>query len=251
GRHPCGSSDPISYSHYIYGAFVNLEWLVFDGFERENRVREAASQKGAAEADLAALELRVVRQVWQAYTDVKTSLGKREFALALLAASEEAYAAALESYRVAGPPTGLDLPPAARDLAGALFREIRRRAATLRAAPALVLGAGEGAGPDPPAGAGAHREDGLGDCALTSRTWTAESKPRYARAPSVARSIPSTRRNTIDESAVCPDAGALAGGRERLRHRLRVAARGGEKGRRSGCELRHVGGRGGAMAERE
>ena len=143
GRYTFGSSDPISYSHYIYGAFVNLEWLVFDGFECENRVREAASQKGAAEADLAALELRVVRQVWQAYTDVKTSLGKREFALALLAASEEAYAAALESYRVAGLATVLDLLAAERDLARARFTEIQSRADILRASSALVFAAGE------------------------------------------------------------------------------------------------------------
>src|SRR5215510_16426865 len=75
-----------------YGAFLNFEWKLFDGFERENALRETISQRGAAEAEVAALELRTIREVWKAYADVKTALRKQEFALALLAASEEAYA---------------------------------------------------------------------------------------------------------------------------------------------------------------
>ena len=79
GRYTFGNSDSINFQQQAYGAFLNLNWTLFDGFDRENRVREAAAQRGAAEAEVAALELRVIRQVWQAYTDVKTSLGKREF----------------------------------------------------------------------------------------------------------------------------------------------------------------------------
>jgi outer membrane protein TolC len=92
---------------------------------------------------VAELELRVIRQVWQAYTDVKTSLGKREFALALLAASQEAYAATLESYQSAGLATVLDLLAAQRDLARARFTEIQSRADILRASSALVYAAGD------------------------------------------------------------------------------------------------------------
>jgi outer membrane protein TolC len=143
GRYTFGASDPIGYGHHVYGAFLNLDWLLFDGFERDNRLREAASQRGAAEAELAVLELAVVRQVWQAYTDVKTSLAKREFAQALLAASEEAYAAALESYQAAGLASVLDLLAAQRDLARARFTDIQTRADILRATSALVFAAGE------------------------------------------------------------------------------------------------------------
>ncbi len=64
---------------------------------------------GVAAADLAASELRAVREVWKAYADVKTALAKHEFALALLAASEKAYASTLESYQRAGLATVLDL----------------------------------------------------------------------------------------------------------------------------------------------
>lgn len=143
GRYTFGGSTPIDYGQLEYGAFLTLDWTLFDGFARENRLREAGAERGAAEAELSALELRVIRQVWQAYTDVKTSLGKREYARALLAASEEAYAATLESYRSAGLATVLDLLAAQRDLARARFTDIQSRAELLQSAAALVFAAGE------------------------------------------------------------------------------------------------------------
>jgi outer membrane protein len=143
GRYTFGSSDPINYAHQTYGAFLSLDWTLFDGFERENRVREATSIRGATEADVAALELRVIRQVWQAYTDVRTALGKREYAVALLAAAEEAYASTLESYRSAGLATVLDLLAAQRDLARARYTDIQSRADILQSSSALVFAAGD------------------------------------------------------------------------------------------------------------
>src|SRR2546428_264901 len=125
-----------------YGAFLNFEWKLFDGFERENALREATSQRGAAEADLAALELRAIREVWKAYADVKTALRKRDYALALLTASEEAYASTLESYRTAGLATVLDLVAAQRDLARARTTEIQSRAELLATSAALTFAAG-------------------------------------------------------------------------------------------------------------
>ena len=68
-----------------YRAFLNFEWKLFDGFERNNALREARLLARAAEADLAALELKAIREVWKAYSDVKTALRKHEYALALLA----------------------------------------------------------------------------------------------------------------------------------------------------------------------
>jgi outer membrane protein TolC len=126
-----------------YGAFLNFEWKLFDGFERDNALREATAQQGAAEAELAALELRTIREVWKAYADVKTALRKQEFALALLAASEEAYASTLESYREAGLATVLDVLAAQRDLARARTTEIQSRADLLTASAALTFAAGD------------------------------------------------------------------------------------------------------------
>ena len=126
-----------------YGAFLNFEWKLFDGFERENALREAVSLRGAAEADLAALELKTIREVWKAYADVKTALSKHEYALALLTASQEAYASTLESYRSAGLANVLDLLAAQRDLARARNTEIQTRAELLTASAALTFSAGD------------------------------------------------------------------------------------------------------------
>jgi outer membrane protein len=81
--------------------------------------------------------------VWKAYADVKTTLRKHEYALALLAASQEAYEGTLESYRSAGLATVLDLLAAERDLARARTTEIQSRADLLTSSAALTFAAGD------------------------------------------------------------------------------------------------------------
>ena len=120
-----------------------MDWSLFDGFARENAVREAQARKNVAAADLAASELRAVREVWKAYADVKTALAKHEFALALLAASENAYAATFESYQRAGLATVLDLLAATRDLATARSIALTSRAELLTASAGLAFAAGD------------------------------------------------------------------------------------------------------------
>jgi outer membrane protein len=126
-----------------YRAVLNLEWKLFDGLERNNALREASSLREAAEAELATVELKAIREVWKAYSDVKTALRKQEYALALLAASQEAYESTLESYRSAGLATVIDLLAAQRDLARARTTDIQTRAELLTAAAALTFAAGD------------------------------------------------------------------------------------------------------------
>src|SRR5262249_38423977 len=92
----------------LYGTFLNFVWTLVDALERENTLREAESQRGAAEAELESVRLGVLRDVFKSYADAKTAAGKYEFATALLAASTESYDATLETYRhgpgeIAGP----------------------------------------------------------------------------------------------------------------------------------------------------
>jgi outer membrane protein TolC len=130
-----------SYEEPLYSALLGLEWTLFDGFERDNQLRLAESEAGAARADLAALELRALREVWKAYADVKTALRKHEFATALLAASEDAYGASMESYRQ-GLGTLIDLLAAQRDLARARTTVVETRAGLLTASAALAFASG-------------------------------------------------------------------------------------------------------------
>src|SRR5262249_38996922 len=124
-----------------FGGFLSLEWKLFEGWQRENAIREASSNAAAARAELATLELSVLREVWRAYADVKTSLRKYEFAAALVRASEDAYAASLATYR-AGVGDFLDLLAAERDLARARFTWIDSRADVLTASAALAYATG-------------------------------------------------------------------------------------------------------------
>jgi outer membrane protein TolC len=124
-----------------YGAFLTLDWALFEGYQRENALREAESGAGAAQAELATTELRVLREVWKAYADVKTSVRKYEFATALLKAAEDAYAASLAGYR-SGVGNFLDLLAGERDLARARYMLIESRADLLTASAALSFATG-------------------------------------------------------------------------------------------------------------
>ncbi len=133
----------------FYGTFLNFEWTLFDALERENTLREAESQRNAAEAELASLRLGVLRDVWRSYADVKTAAGKYEFAKALLASAIESYEATLETYRN-GLGNFLELLAAERELARARFTIIASKAELLTASAALAFSAGGGPAATPP-----------------------------------------------------------------------------------------------------
>lgn len=114
---------------------------MFDGFERSSAVREAEAKQQASQAEVESLRLAIMRDIWQAYADTKTALEKREFALALLRAAEESFAATQESYNH-GFSTVIELLSAQKDLARARYTEIDSRAGLLKSAAALVYAAG-------------------------------------------------------------------------------------------------------------
>ena len=138
---PAGG-ESYSASDLVDTAMLNVEWTLFDGFERSNAVREAEAKRSASQAQLEALRLEIMRDIWKAYADTKTALEKREFALALLKAAEESYAATQESY-THGFSTVIELLSAQKDLARARYTEIDSRATLLRSAATLVYVSGE------------------------------------------------------------------------------------------------------------
>lgn len=134
-------NETYSASNLVGTAMLSMEWTLFDGFERSNAVREAEARKEASRAQLETLRLEIMRDIWKAYADTKTALEKREFALALLKAAEESYAATQESY-AHGFSTVIELLSAQKDLAHARYTEIDSRATLLRSAATLVYAAG-------------------------------------------------------------------------------------------------------------
>ncbi|MFZ4703132.1 MAG: TolC family protein, partial [Candidatus Methylumidiphilus sp.] len=131
----------ISRGYPVFDAGISFEWNLFEGFATTHAVNQATAKREVAHAEFDALQLQIIKEVWKSYADVKTALRKREFAVALLKAAEQSYAALKESY-ANGLSTVIELLTAERSLAGARFTEIESRTSLLNSVAALVYAAG-------------------------------------------------------------------------------------------------------------
>lgn len=125
----------------LYAAYLEIEWRLFEGFDRVNAVREARADLEAAKARLAQAEIDAMAEVWKAYADLKAALRKLDFAVALLAASHEAYDAGVATYQV-GLNTITNLLIAQRDLSRGRATIIETKAELLTSSAALAHAAG-------------------------------------------------------------------------------------------------------------
>jgi len=123
------------------GIGLQLTWELFDGFIRDNRVRDAKARRDQARADLDALQLASQAQVWTTYADFQSALSQHRFAVALVATTKSGYDSALTGYG-SGITNFVDLLAAERDYARALAVEVDTRAAILDSAAALAFAAG-------------------------------------------------------------------------------------------------------------
>jgi outer membrane protein TolC len=133
-------------SDYQYSVGLHLEWELFQGFERRNKLTLAESRQREAEDELAHAKEKAVRQVWKAYSDVEVALAKARAAATLLAASEDAWDATQESYRH-GLSTFPDVREAQEHLARARSLEQAARAETWTRAAAFAVSTGDLAQP--------------------------------------------------------------------------------------------------------
>lgn len=112
------------------GLAMNLNWTVFDGGARKNRLAEAKADLHAAEAQANTVRDQVADQVWTAYSNLNTAFRQRQAAIALLEAAGQSYAAALESYNY-GLRNLLDVTAAQRILAQARSTDVTARTQVL------------------------------------------------------------------------------------------------------------------------
>ena len=124
-----------------YATIFGVQWDLFKGFDRVNAVREAEAASRAAQAELAAVELDAIAEVWRAYYDYRAAARKLAFADALLAASQESYDANLKTYQV-GLSDIVELLTAERDLANARYTLVLTRAELLITAARIAYAAG-------------------------------------------------------------------------------------------------------------
>jgi outer membrane protein len=80
------------------GVALSLNWTIFDGGARRNRLAQAEAQIRQAEAQVDAARYKIENEAWTAYSNLNTAFRQREAATVLLEAATQSYAAALESY---------------------------------------------------------------------------------------------------------------------------------------------------------
>jgi outer membrane protein TolC len=124
-----------------YAALLTLRWDLFTGFKRLNDVRRAEDDREVARAELRSQEIDTIAEMWRAYFELDSSRSKYSFAQSLVAASQEAYNANLETYRQ-GLSTIVELLTAERDLANARYTFIQSKAQLLTAYAAIAYAAG-------------------------------------------------------------------------------------------------------------
>jgi outer membrane protein len=114
------------------GVAFNLNWAVFDGGARRNRLAQAEAHIRQAKAEVSATRDRIEDQVWTAYSNLNTAFRQREAAAALMTAATQSYNAALESYNY-GVRNLLDVTNAQKVLAQARSTDVLARTQVLAA----------------------------------------------------------------------------------------------------------------------
>jgi outer membrane protein TolC len=128
-----GLQSPYPWTHttdLTGGIGFNLQWSVFDGGARKNRLAQARANVHEAEAQARVKGNQIADEVWAAYSNLNTAFRQRQAAMALLEAARQSYSAALESYNY-GVRSLLDVTAALRVLAQARSAEVSARTRVL------------------------------------------------------------------------------------------------------------------------
>ena len=124
-----------------FAGFLNVEWDIFDGFERVENLRKRRAEELAAREELQSLRLAASRDVWTAYHDSLSASRRVEFAEGYVASANENFEAVRTAYTSGLAPV-TELSDSAAQLA--LARSARADAvadySTTLAALALAIG---------------------------------------------------------------------------------------------------------------
>jgi outer membrane protein len=140
-----GIQQPFHWSHTsdLTGSLrFNLNWTVFDGGARKGRVAQAQADIRTAEAQTNLKKNQIADEVWTAYSNLNTAFRQHRAAVALLAAANQSYSAALESYKY-GVRNLLDVTAAQRSLAQARSADVFARTQVLSALADLAFTTGD------------------------------------------------------------------------------------------------------------
>ncbi|HXJ85727.1 MAG TPA: TolC family protein [Candidatus Binatia bacterium] len=128
------------------GMAFSLNWAIFDGGSRKNKLVQAEANVRLSEAQVNTSRDQIADEVWAAYSNFNTALRQRQAATALLEAATRSYDAALESYNY-GLRNFLDVTAAQRTLAQARSTDVLARTQVLSALADLAFRSGDGIQP--------------------------------------------------------------------------------------------------------
>jgi outer membrane protein TolC len=126
----------------FWNARLSLNWTLFDGWARENRLARARADQKQAAAAVDAMRDQVENEVWSAYSTARTALRQQKAAAALLEAASASYNAALQSYTY-GVRSQIDVVSAQRALAAARTADVSARTQLLTGMAALAFQTGD------------------------------------------------------------------------------------------------------------
>ena len=87
-----------SASRPTFTAAMELEWKLFDGGARANKVLAAESKRRQAQDELTETRDRVTREVWSSYINFRSAVRKHDAAAALLNSATTSYNASIDAY---------------------------------------------------------------------------------------------------------------------------------------------------------
>ena len=124
------------------GGFAVLNWDLFDGFARVEKVKKRQAEESAARADAEATRLETTRDVWTSYQDSIKARKKVEYAASLLTSTQESFDSVNAAFRN-GLATITDLVSSQSALANARFEQAGAEADYLVSLASLSLAMGQ------------------------------------------------------------------------------------------------------------
>ncbi len=143
-----GPFEDQNYGGMNYNVGLTGNWILFEGFELRNNLRLARAARRKAQADLEALRIQAIGEVWDSYSDYLAAQRQYEFGVALVESSREAYDAMLASYDV-GLATITELVASEKGLAASLAELVETRGMLLTSSAKVgyAIGSGDGRAP--------------------------------------------------------------------------------------------------------
>ena len=122
-------------------AFLEVDWELFDGFERVEKVKQRLAEEEKSRAELEIQRLDTILDVWSSYYAALTSFGRVQFAQAALSSSQENFDAS-QAFFKDGLATIPELVSAQNELAATRSERVRAIADYLTAVASFTLAMG-------------------------------------------------------------------------------------------------------------